>query len=1177
MRNTTARIKRQVSIALMLAVLTASLTMRVPTTLAEQGRSNRDSNSEVSNLWPINDPASTGVGLTPSPQPEAEIRAQVNKAYGKLPLSFELNQGQSDAEVKFLSRGAGYTLFLTPTEAVWSLRDANRGSRNDGNQPSALSHQSSAVLRMRLVGSHPDPNIVGEDQQPGRSNYLKGNDRSRWQRNVPLYSRVRYTNVYAGVDMLYYGSRQQLEYDFIVAPGADPKVIALDFEGVDDLSLDTEGNLVLRTGAGEVTHHAPVIYQETDGVRQPVSGHYIIKDKYQVGFEVAAYDRSRPLMIDPVVQYSTYLGGDDDDERANGVAVDAAGHAYVTGETSSSDFPSVDAFDSSLSGPSDAFITKFTTDGSALVYSTQIGGNLFDVGNGIAVTADGKACITGLTGELSSNSQNSFPVTSNALQDAGNPNRRDTDAFVTVLTPDGGSLVYSTFYGGASINEGFGLDQGNGIAVDSTGKVYITGTAISNDLKVKNGFQRSRKGLTFDAFIAKFNPSASTGPASLLYASYLGGSDVDQGNGIAVDKFGVAYVVGRTDSDNFPTKSSSLLEPFQKNDRLGADGFIAKISPAQSGNSSLTYSTYLGGSGDDEALAVAVDASQRTYITGVTGSQDFPLKNPFDTQFNGGSNAFVTKMNADGTALFYSSLFGGNGEDQGAGIAVDSKGNAYVAGTTGSSNGFPVLNAFQPTKGIGDDAFVAGISAVDSTSIAPQILFSSFLGGNADDAGHAIALGPKKSVLVAGETVAVDFPTTAGAFQKENPFGSGRAAFITRIAEVNADTIGAFSPADLSFRLRNSNTTGPPDITIGPNFYQAGDIPLTGDFDGDGIDTSGIFRPANSVFLLSDRTDGSVTTGVFFGQAGDLPITGDWDGDGKDGVGVFRPSAGKFFLRNKITPGPADITVTFGAAGDTPLAGDWDGDGDDTIGVFRNSNRTFLLRNKNSAGPADITVAFGAINDLPITGDWDGDGDDTIGVFRGSTKKFFLRNVNAAAADVTITFGATGDVPLAGDWDGLSSNTPPNSGVNEPSAGSSAVGQAQQFVTTCSDPDGWRNIRTIDFKIAKVGGQGVERIAFWAQFDQNRNRIRLYNPDNRTWSEGVPGSNRILSNRFVRLRLPGSMVEGSGPTGPSVRVTWNVVFDDAAALDDYQQYLRIEDDAGYSTNFDEVGAWSVSQ
>ncbi len=1172
MRNSSFQTIRLMSVMLVAASLIFSLTVRIPVTLAEEMPHSSGQPSISDPLPTTEKPASdeTLAGGDPA------MQTRVERAYGQLPLSFEANRGQTDREVKFISRGAGYALFLTSTEAVLTFRTADNESRDDENPQSAIRNPQLAVLRMKLAGANPAPQIVGEDQLPGHSNYLKGNDPQKWQQDVPLYARVRYEEVYDGVDMLYYGNQQQLEYDFRLAPFADPQEIALNFEGADSLSLDGEGNLVLRTRAGEVIQHAPTIYQEVEGTRRTVSGRYILRKRNQVGFEVAAYDHSRPLVIDPVVQFSTFLGGNQND-FGNDIAVDAKGNAYVAGSTNSADFPKQNPIDGVLEDDSDAFVTKFATDGSALVYSTFLGGQFSDSAAAIAVTQDGKACITGFTGENSAPPivQNSFPVTPNAFQNAGRTNVRKLDAYVTVLNANGDGFIYSTFYGGSkSSNSPDANDFGNDIAVDSTGKVYIAGASASNNLPMKNGFQTTRAG-DKDGFIAKFNPLAATGPASFLYASFLGGTGEDFALSIALDNADVAYVAGETESDDFPTKSPVAQPPFQQNRAGNDDGFVTKINPAQTGANSLIYSTYLGGNDFDDAEDIAVDSQKRAYIIGSTVSSDFPLKNPFDSTFVGEREAYVTKLDTNGTALFYSSFLGGNGSDFGEDIAVDAQGNAFLTGNIDSATGFPLLNAFQPNFGGGEqDAFITKISAANSPNVSPQILFSSFLGGSGNDFGNEIALGPKKSIFLVGNTSSTNFPTTPGAFQKNAPAELN--AFVTKIAEVNDDTIGTFRPSDLTFRLRNSNTAGPPDLTVGPAGFQPGDLPVVGDFNGDSKDTTGVFR--NGTFRLSNNANGSAPFSVLFGQAGDLPLAGDWDGDGNDTIGVFRPSEGKFLLRNSNTAGSPDITLIFlgGTAGDTPLVGDWDGDGDDTIGVYNNSQHKFFLRNKFNA-LNDIVVTFGIAGDVPLTGDWDGDGDDTIGLFRNSQHKFFLRNVNNVANNIQVDFGATGDTPLAGDWDGLSSSTPPNSGVNEPAAGSSRAGEAQLFTTTCSDPDGWRNIHTIDFKISKPGPSGTgEIIALWAQFDQNRQVMRLYNPDTRRWEEGAPGANRILENRFVRLRLGGAMVDGSGPAGPSVQLTWNVVFEDAAVMDGYKQYLRIEDDAGFSTGFDEVGSWSVT-
>jgi len=325
------------------------------------------------------------------PEPDAATKARIVGAYGKLPLSFEANHGQTDAQVKYLARGRGYTLFLTGTEAVLVLR----------NQPSALSDQQSArtgktkktqkpsrtMLRMQLVGANPHPKVVGLNKLPGKSNYFIGNDPKKWRTNVPNYARVKYQDVYAGIDLIYYGNQRQLEYDLVVAPGADLKAITLAFDGADKLEINDQGDLVLQTPAGQVIQHAPIIYQESNGVKQAINGHYVLRGKHQVGFHVATYDATRPLIIDPVLIYSSYLGGSLIDV-GNGISVDAAGNAYVTGSTDSGtgDFPTTaGAFDTTFGGVTDAFVAKVNAAGDALLYSSFLGGSNIDQGQDIAL------------------------------------------------------------------------------------------------------------------------------------------------------------------------------------------------------------------------------------------------------------------------------------------------------------------------------------------------------------------------------------------------------------------------------------------------------------------------------------------------------------------------------------------------------------------------------------------------------------------------------------------------------------------------------------------------------------------------------------------------------------------------------------------------------------------------
>jgi hypothetical protein len=476
------------------------------------------------------------------------------ESYGRLPLSFEANHGQTDGKVKFLSRGSGYNLFLTATEAVLSLRKPQ--PKDKAAQGSALHKadkpEPATVVAMKLVGANPDPKITGASQLPGKVNYFMGNDPKKWQTNIPTYARVRYTNVYPGIDLVYYGQGQKLEYDFIVAPGADPEAIALCF-GQTPLKIDQNGDLALDTKGGELRLQKPFIYQDIDGARKSVPGGYVLhpvkneKQTHRVGFKVAAYDRTRALVIDPVLVYSTYLGGSYYD-YGQGIAVDATGSCYVTGETQSTDFPTQDPLYPNYAGNWDVFVARLSPAGDALVYSTYLGGSSNNVGSGIAVDATGSCYVTG--GTFSTDFPTHDPLYPN------NAGRRD--AFITRLSPAGDALVYSTYLGGSD------YDRGSGIAVDATGSCYVTGDTSSTDFPTQDPLYPNNAGGD-DAFVTSLSPAGD----ALVYSTYLGGSNIDRGQGIAVDATGSCYVTGDTSSTDFPTQ-----DPLYPNYAGNRDAFI---------------------------------------------------------------------------------------------------------------------------------------------------------------------------------------------------------------------------------------------------------------------------------------------------------------------------------------------------------------------------------------------------------------------------------------------------------------------------------------------------------------------------------------------------------------------------------------------------------------------------
>ena len=721
-------------------------------------------------------PRSSSIRTTPAAATEplespkaAGFETQVREADAKRALSFEANHGQTDSRVQFLARGSGYTLFFTPREAVLTLRNAanprsaTQNPRLQAHPQSGIRSRESAVLRMQLVGANPEPQVTGLDERPGRSNYFIGRDPQNWRTDIPHYGKVKCEGVYPGVDVIYYGNGRQLEYDFVVAAGADPAVIRISFAGAEQMRLDGDGELVLGVAGGEIRQQKPVIYQEVAGVKREVAGRYVMKGDNQVGIEVAAYDAGRPLVIDPVLVYSSYLGGSSIDDGI-GIAVDSDGHAYVSGRTESTGFPiTPGAFQTANAGGSDAFVTKLAPDGEALIYSTYLGGSSFDQGRGIAVDRDGHAYVTGRT------ESTDFPITPGAFQTA---NAGGSDAFVTKLSHRGTALIYSTYLGGSS------GEIGLGIALDRNGQAHVTGSTDSTDFPTTPGaFQTTAPG-SGDAYVAKLNRRGT----ALDYSTYLGGSIVtpsprpggehgDFGRGITVDSEGHAFVTGDTDSADFPTTPDA----FQTANAGGLDAFVTKLNRR---GSDLVYSTYLGGSDLDFGLAIAVDRGGRAHVSGRTDSIDFPTTpGAFQTAYAGGSDAFVTKLNRRGTAPVYSTYLGGSDFDQSddEGIALDRDGHAYVSGFTGSTD-FPTTpGALQTANAGAPDVFVTKL-----TRRGTALVYSTYLGGSNHDVGGGIEVDRDGRAYVTGITFSADFPTTPGAFQ--TAFAGSIDAFVAKIA-----------------------------------------------------------------------------------------------------------------------------------------------------------------------------------------------------------------------------------------------------------------------------------------------------------------------------------------------------------------------------------------------------------
>jgi len=757
--------------------------------------------------------ASPDASLAPAAPARASALAQ---NYGKLPQSFEANQGQTDPRVKFTSSGSGYSLFLTGSSAVlsltkaaeseqprlglYSLRDAMQQVRAPGKTD---------VVRMELVRANSSARVSGADQLPGTANYFIGSDPANWRTHVPTYAKVRYSGVYDGIDLVYYGNQGQLEYDFVVAPQADPKAIRLHFAGASKLSLTADGDLHIQAENGQIAFHKPVVYQEIDGRRENVDGRFTLLADNSVSFSLGSYDRSAPLIIDPVLAYSTYLGGTKGD-GAGGVAVDSEGNAYVAGSTNSSNFPVTEGVyqAKNISNTSKAFITKLNPTGTALIYSTYLGGSGNDGAGPIALDSSGDVYVGGST------SSANFPVTHGAYLTTN-----IGGGFITKLNPAGTGLIYSTYFN----------DEVSGMTVDSSGNTYLVGSTSSGSFPVTPGaflttFDPNRPGGPI-GFVSKMNPTAT----ALVYSTYLGGSggplpDVgDFAQSIAVDAAGNAYAVGTTFSTDFPVTPGAFQSTNNDAYNQNSSGFVTKLNPT---GTALVYSTYLGGSGNGNfsigeiVRGIALDSAGDAYAVGATWSQDFPTANAFQSQnpgyvayFRGyqgqpvGSNGFVTKFNATGTALVFSTYMGGDGFQYGGdgvnSIAVDAAGNAYVAGYSDSSAlegdpvyGVPSLPAFPITPGAFQPSNATSVfvnyndnpSVVDNTNgfvsqIGPDgsLLYSTYLGGSASDSAGSIAVDGAENVYVAGSATSPNFPVTPGAYQTAMRTPGQGTAFVAKL------------------------------------------------------------------------------------------------------------------------------------------------------------------------------------------------------------------------------------------------------------------------------------------------------------------------------------------------------------------------------------------------------------
>ncbi|MCI0681621.1 MAG: SBBP repeat-containing protein, partial [Gemmataceae bacterium] len=748
---------------------------------------------------------------------ESRFLPSITPFGNNLPLSFESNQGQAGGSVEFLARGPGYDLFLLPNEAVLTLVQpaspaASAASADDtagavGPLPLDMASLSStSVIHLQLVGASDAPQIAGLGATETVSNYFLGEDPSQWLTGIVNYSQVEYLGIYPGIDVVFHGNPTELQYDFTVAPGADPGQIQLKFAGADHVDLDPQGNVVIHTGTAEVLTRAPFIYQDVDGVRQQVDGGYVLLGDNQVGFEIGSYDVSLPLVIDPTLTYSTYSGGAGTDYGLD-IAVDGSGNIYVTGLTNSTDFPTAGPFQGAVGGGVDAYVTKLNPAGTARLYSTYFGGSGDDRAFGIAVDGSDNAYITGYT--TSAN----LPLARNgvagqAIQAAHGGGT--SDGFVAKLNAAGTALVYSTYLGGSGAENSAGLVgllDGAGIAVDAAGNAWVTGMTASTNFPTVNPRQGTFGGGAWDGYVTRVN----TVGTALDYSTYLGGSGDDRGQGIAVDSAGKAYAVGRSNSANFPT-TSGVVQPANKG---GFDAYATKFDASLTGAATLVHSTLLGSNADDHGGGIAVDGVGNAYVTGLASgaaSVGFPTTpGAFQAAGRLGFDVFVTKLNATASGMIYSTLLGGAGTDYGLDIAVDAAGNAAVTGLTSSSD-FPLVDPVQASLGnfaaATQDAYITRLNATGTP------YYSTYLGGTGDDRGQGLALDAFGNVYVAGLTTSANFPTAA---PLQASSAGGTDAFVIKLTDAanHAPVIGPIGTQAANKGTEISIDAGATDADLG--------------------------------------------------------------------------------------------------------------------------------------------------------------------------------------------------------------------------------------------------------------------------------------------------------------------------------------------------------------------------
>lgn len=893
---------------------------------------------------------------------------------------------------------------------------------------------------MKIVGANSDATITPEGDLEGKTNYIIGNNPQDWKTDIANFSKIRYAEIYDGVDVVFYGNQRNLEYDFIVQPNVSTDKIELSFDGAKNVELADNGDLVFKFDDGELRQHKPIAYQKINGERKEIAANYTIAN-WQIGFEVGEYDKSQPLIIDPVLSYSTFLGGSGDfglgGDSGRGIAVDPSGNAYVVGFTNSvTQFPLVGAFQSQIvTNLQAAFVTKINSAGTAFVYSTYLNGTQLNNQNGhttgfdIAVDTAGKAYVVGVTQACN------FPTTAGAYLPANPPPGNGPGCgngiagFLTKFNAAGNGLEYSTYIASPTNFAFYGegcCPEVRGVAVDAGGNAYVTGFTNQTTFPTTAGAFRPAPvaAAGFDVFVMKFNPAGS----GLVYSTFLGASNTQQADAfgrqgsesfsIALDAGGNAVVSGHTTATNLPLAGNAPQTSYAG----FRDGFIAKLNSTGTG---LIYSTYLGGSDrDGEPANVALDSGGNAYVSMNTKSFNFPVTPTAFRPFPAGDQAFagLVKLNANG-GLVYSTFVGaGNGDLGVSDVAVDADGNAYITGGGGLLAIHGVNSLFPNGRG-----FVTKFNANGT-----GLFFGSYLDGTGAGGTYirSIALDGGGNAFVTGNTNVMNFPTTAGAPQTTNRGGGsfeGNAgdAFISRIGLTGTDCPAiTINPQPLRLPIRGqsysqqltaSGGTAPYTFSMFPNVSQ-NQLPFTTTLSATGLISgpinSGVGDIRRAAIQVTDA-NGCVGVRPYFFRTFNGIRPFDFDGDFKADISVFRPSNSVWYRLNSFR-NISFQAVQFGVSGDIPASGDFDGDGTFDISIYRPSTGAWW-RIESLTGNIAM-IQFGLNGDIPTVGDFDGDGRSDIAVYRPSTGIWYL--LQSQAGFFATQFGLSGDRPVVGDYDG---------------------------------------------------------------------------------------------------------------------------------------------------------------